>query len=340
MKTASSSFLPSLAPLAPLALALLVSRSAGAQEVSRAQALFDEGRHLMSEGRFAEACPKLAASQKLDPGAGTLMNLAACYEKNGQLASAWATLREASSAARVSNHPDWELAARTRADQLEPGLPRLSVIVPREARVEGLVIDRDGRELDPAEWDAAIPIDAGVHAIHARAPGRVAWSMEVTIAEAAARTEVKVPQLASEPQAAEPVAPASPVTPRDEPRSGAPPASSGSSQRTLGIVVAGAGAVGLATGAVFGLLAKSTQDESLGYCNAARQCEPRGLELDRAAGTQADISTVAFVAGGALLLGGAVLYLTASRSPQSASAPLRLSVGASGPMGMNLRGSF
>src|SRR5438105_138457 len=91
-------------PIWPLVISITVTSALSAttasaqQDASRAQALFDEGRRLANEGRFAEACPKLAASQKLDPGAGTLMNLATCYEKNGQLASAWATFKEAAAA--------------------------------------------------------------------------------------------------------------------------------------------------------------------------------------------------------------------------------------------------
>src|SRR3954468_8607529 len=96
----------------PFVFVSSIATSAFAQDNSRAQALFDDGRRLMNEGHFAEACPKLAASQKLDPGAGTLMNLATCYEKNNQLASAWATFKEAAAASHASGHADWETAAR------------------------------------------------------------------------------------------------------------------------------------------------------------------------------------------------------------------------------------
>ncbi|HVJ92299.1 MAG TPA: hypothetical protein VM580_21010 [Labilithrix sp.] len=315
-----------------LSLLLAAQGTAEAQEASRAQALFDEGRRLMAEGRYADACPKLAASQKLDPGAGTLMNLASCYEKNRQLASAWATFREASSAARVSNHPDWEVAARTRADQLEPDLPRLTVIVPPDARLDGLVIDRDGRDLDTAEWDAASPIDTGGHTIRARAPGKLPWSTRVNVDGAGARAEVTIPRLESAPEDAKAA--------RSERPSDAAPRAEWSSQRVLGIVLASAGAAGLAAGGVLGLVARANHDAALGYCNAARQCERRGLELDETASAQADASTIAFVAGGALVLGGAVVYLTGPRSKRSAARPLHLSFGAPGRVGVNLGGSF
>ena len=336
-----------LLPVLSLALVVLAvpARVAHAQETSRAQALFDDGRRLMNEGRFADACPKLAASQKLDPGAGTLMNLATCYEKNGQLASAWATFKEAAAASRSSGHPDWEAAARGRADKIEPELARLVVTVPKEAQLPGLVVERDGAPIGAAEWATPIPIDSGPHTIRAVAPGKKAWSTQVTIGAPRSQVTVSVPALENDgavparPAAEPPREPASPSAGR--------PSEAGGTQRLVGLVVGGAGIVALGAGAFFGLKARSTYDDALAQCNPAHQCQQQGLDLADDATSQATISTIAFVAGGVMLAGGAVLYLTAPRgAPTTGAAPPRstgnmhVSLGGPGLAGMSLGGAF
>src|ERR1044071_7524440 len=100
-------------------------RAQSASDKATAEALFGEGRRLMAQANYRDACPKFEASLKLDPGVGAMLNLADCYEKNGQTASAWAEFLEASSAARVAGSRDREELARSRAAALEPKLSRL-----------------------------------------------------------------------------------------------------------------------------------------------------------------------------------------------------------------------
>src|SRR4051812_10257047 len=66
---------------------------------SASVALFDEARRLMADGKFAEACPKLEESQRMDPGIGILFNLGDCYEHLGRTASAWISFRDVASIA-------------------------------------------------------------------------------------------------------------------------------------------------------------------------------------------------------------------------------------------------
>src|SRR3954454_4731648 len=105
---------------------------AGADEKIAAEALFDEGKRLMLEGKFAPACEKLEQSERVDPAIGTLLYLAECYEKSGRSASAWATFREASSAARAAGQAERARVGQERAARLEPALVRLTIMVPPE----------------------------------------------------------------------------------------------------------------------------------------------------------------------------------------------------------------
>ena len=154
--------------LAPNALAQTTSNSAAAQ------ALFEQAPTLMAQGRPAEACPKLEESQRLDPGSGTLLNLARCYEQAGRLASAWNQYLEAAAAARSAGNKERESEARKRAEALRPRLPSLLIAVSAEARaIPGLEVLRDGQLVGAPQLGVPIPSDAGEHTLEARAPGRV-----------------------------------------------------------------------------------------------------------------------------------------------------------------------
>jgi hypothetical protein len=77
-----------------------------------------------------------------------------------------------------------------------------------------------------------------------------------------------------------------------------------------GIGLAGLGVVGIALGTVFGVRAinlyQRSRDEG---CDDSDNCTPDALETRRSAVHAGTASTLSFVAGGALLAGGAGLYV-------------------------------
>src|SRR6185437_15434982 len=86
------------------------ARAQNASDKAAAEALFDAAKKLYADKKYAEACTRFDASEKLDRGIGTLLYLADCYEHVGRTASAWATFREAESL-------EGGLAVRARADR-------------------------------------------------------------------------------------------------------------------------------------------------------------------------------------------------------------------------------
>jgi len=160
-----------------------------------AQSLFERGRELMEEGDYAQACPLLAESQKLDPGGGTLLNLGICYEREGRLATAYSTLNRAVSQAIRDGRDERQAVARERLDAIRPRLSKIVVIVSDASRVPGLSIRLDGVALGRAAWGTGSAADRGEHEVLVEAPGHEPWRTRVNITDEASTSEVRVPVL-------------------------------------------------------------------------------------------------------------------------------------------------
>jgi hypothetical protein len=293
-----------------------VARADSAGADVAATALFDEGRRLMAAHDYADACPKLAESERLAPSGGTLLNLGDCYEHAGQTASAWAAWKDAAARANAAGKAQAEKMALDRAAALEPKLARLTVALAPDRDVPGLEIKRDGVTLGRAEYSVPIPVDPGTHIVEAHAPKKKALSAQIDVAPKQVDARVTV-ALADD--VVLPVASTAPrtvtsgpvTTPAETERSQS--GGGGGTQRTLAWVALGAGVVGVAVGSIFGLEAKSNNDEALQpqNCRTSAFCTQNGLRLTSDAKDDATASTIAFVVGGAALATGAVLWLTA-----------------------------
>lgn len=298
-----------LAIATTVATSIVVAAPAFANDPAAAQVLFDQAQALMRQGRWTEACPKLEESQRLDPGDGTLLHLAACREHEGRIATAWALYEDALVAAKRSNNKGRIRIAQERVDVLGPRLHRLRVVVsPGDKSLAGFKIVRDDTAVSAALWNEAFPIDPGPHTITASADGHRKWSQSIDIPASSGETTVDIPLLEADPSAS------SSRSPKEEPRRlSLEEATRGDSQRTIGIALGGVGVAGLVAGSVFGALAFSKKSEADSHCAPPdyRQCTRAGVDAGDASETFGTISTVAFIAGGALAVGGAVLYLTA-----------------------------
>ncbi|MBI2389112.1 MAG: hypothetical protein HYV09_05805 [Deltaproteobacteria bacterium] len=285
------------ARLLALVLLTLAPRSAFADDAAAAQVLFEEGRALAQAGKCEEAIPKFAASHRLDPAPGPLLNLADCLEKTGRTASAWARFVEAAGLLKGLGQPEREAWARKRAAALFPKLARLTLVA--KDPPPGLTLVRDGVTLETAALGVALPVDPGAHVIEARAPGKKPVRVELRV-EPEQSTTFTVPALVDDdspkPVAAEPPRP----------------------QRTVGIVTTATGVVALGVGATFGLIARSRFSELESRC-PGRVCDsPTDLARVDDVKSAARLSDWFFAGGAVLLTTGVVIWLTA---PSSATAP-------------------
>jgi tetratricopeptide (TPR) repeat protein len=283
-------------PLAvAVCLALTIAGAAHADDsndIRDADALFEEGRRLFTEGRVPEACAKFAASLQLDSVPATASNLGTCYERMDRTASARQAFLKASDLARKKGDAERAEEAYRRADALAPRLTFLTVVVPEQNRVAGLTVRRDSDALGVELWDTPVPVDPGEHTVEATATGRRSWKKTIRV-DAPGKVDVHVPALEQI------VAP-----------TGMAP------QRVVGIVVAGAGIASLAVAVGLAIAASETDDESKQYCPAdPNRCYPKGVVLRNEAIGYANAASI-LAGAGAIAAGVGVTLILLGRDPR------------------------
>lgn len=305
--------------LGAFVLAMSVARMGAAQQpggdVATAQALFDDGKRLMAAGKYAEACPKLVESQRLDPGGGTLFAIALCHEAEGRTATAWADYNLALAEAKRDGRKDREEAAAAKEKALEAKLTKVRVVV--NDKTPGLALTRDGFSVGEAQWGTALPIDPGEHAFTAKAPGKIDWTQTVSIVGEGKTTDVVVPELGEAPKPPPPVVPpmtSAPPPPVTQPQPTELQSSGINAQKAWAVVAGGVGILGLGVGAGFGASAISKWHEASAKCPNDRCTDPSSLSTGKDAGRAADLSTVLVGVGAGALIAGIVLWITAPKS--------------------------
>jgi hypothetical protein len=272
-----------------------------------AEVLFRDAKSLMAGGRYAEACPKLAESHRLDPAGGTLLTLALCHEREGKTASAWAEFVQAAEMARADGRADREAIANERAAALEPRVCRLVVRVDEQATGIGyLEVWRDGLILDRARWNVADPVDPGPHLVEARAPGKRSFRASVELVGEGARAAIEVPMLED---LARPLIVAPPFPPPEA----TPPAEeapTGLPAPTVGAIVIGSVAVvASAVGIYLAVRAADSQSQANDICPDVACTDPTAVDLNDDARASADGATAAFVVAGVSAAASIVLFV-------------------------------
>ena len=285
---------------------LVVPVDLHAQAPSEADRLFEEGRQLARDGKFAEACERFTRALELERTVGTELNLADCHEKQGQLREAWQLFDNAATEAERTGDDKRAKFAHDRAAAVDSKLVTIVVRIAEPART-GLAVTIAGRAVTPAA-EVRDKSEPGDIAVTASAPGMSAFA---TTAKGVAGATVTVDI---------------PITSEHQP----PPVHDTIETRrsrsrvllALGIA-AGGGASGIAALAL-SLKGRSdynaTADGS--HCmhvTGGVICDDTGDRAIARAQRLADVGTGFAVAAGALAVTSAILYVTAPRTAVSVS---------------------
>jgi hypothetical protein len=169
------------------------------QDVSVALKKLDAGRRLFDQGKFTEALTAFQESYSLYPSPNSRLYLARTYRALGKIASAYTTYRltarEAQDRLTASGEKRYIAtrdAASSEAGELEPKVPRLTIVVPA-GTPDDFVIKRDGTDVPKAAWGVAVETDPGSVVVDAAGSRVVPFKQTVTLAEGAqVRVEVTV----------------------------------------------------------------------------------------------------------------------------------------------------
>jgi hypothetical protein len=302
-----------IAALWPVALASLVTGTfcelASAQAPDRAAsaaALFDEAKAMMDRGNFAEACPKLAESESLDPQVGTMLNLALCYESTGKTASGCSTWRDAAAAAARKLQSDREELARERAAKVCSRAPQIALTVAPQSGRDRIEVTVDDAALPRERWGTPQPFDPGEHALRATGPGLQPWESTIVVDDLHSAVVV-VPVLAQVSSSSSNAPPSAPDQRGARLRSGA-------------WIAGAAGLAAIGVGSAFGVAAMASDGEANSGRNCVHDiCNATGESDRQRAMNDAHLADVMFVVGAGGLATGVVLWLLGPHAPRPTS---------------------
>jgi hypothetical protein len=248
-------------------------------DAAAAQKLFESGRSAARRRDWQRACDDFAASQKLDPGAGTLLNWAMCEQALQKLASAWLHLHQA--AQLLEPDDDRFPFIRARLQKLSPRVPRLTLRLSPDAPA-GAQVWRANNEVGAASLGAPLPVDPGTVELSVTCAGRETRRVSLVIHEGE-KLEVTL-----EPGAPLRAGGTSPNAPQSEGAARSP--------------------VGIGLGLASGLVVAERQRTAEAHCPANR-CDASGFRAVESGERWLAVNTVSWSVGAAAVVSGAVLLV-------------------------------
>jgi hypothetical protein len=266
-------------------------------DAAAAQKLFESGRSAAQRRDWQRACDDFAASQKLDPGAGTLLNWAMCEQALLKLASAWLHFHEA--AQLLEPDDDRFPFIRAQLQKLSPRVPRLTLRLSPDMPA-GAQVWRAQSEVSAASLGAPLPVDPGTVELAVTCAGRETRRVSLVIHEGE-KLEVTL-----EPGAPLRATGTSPNAPQSDgvARSLRPV----SVQKALGLSLVAVGSVGIGLGLASGLVVAERQRTAEAHCPANR-CDASGFRAVESGERWLAVNTVSWSVGAAAVVSGAVLLV-------------------------------
>ncbi|MEO8552924.1 MAG: hypothetical protein ABI678_23270 [Kofleriaceae bacterium] len=304
-----------------LAIALLLLSTPAFAD--KADDLFKQGKKLMAEKKYAEACPRFEDSFKVDAGLGTELNIGRCYEEWGKLGKAYHAYTDALKRAEDARDPR---AAKIKdlVAKLEPQVPRIVIHVPDGADTAGLQVAIDG--VPVADITAPQLVDPGPKQVeYALGSGPRKKKLVPVERNGTSEITLELPKAKGEPPHAV-VAIVQPPPPIEE----AP--NVGHGQRVAGVAIAGAGVVAVGVSTYLALSARSKYNDALhGHCmDMTSACDMQGLTDTHDARSQANTATIIGGVGLAAVAIGIVIYVIAPKAAAANEHALYIAPSANG----------
>ena len=283
------------------------AESDGGAESARlveARKLFEAGRALAAERRWAEAEEKFLASSQLVRRANTLFNLGVVRQRQAKHLAAHEAFAETISGADPVRDAALISEAKERLSQCEYYLQRVELTVaPQNAEVR-----LDGAAIQATGGKAETFLEPGRHELVARAPGYAERSYAIN-AEAGGSQRLAVTLVPIQTSATETNEPSAAARPVPSPRSTTSLGTSDTRRTRWGapqFVTLGGGAV-LLGAAITGGAALAADRKVINRCPPSEPCSDPSLE-----GTRDRAMTLGHVADALWIVGGAAVVVGGS----------------------------